>query len=220
MYESLLRNQDCLDALHGPIGPRPQPWITAVIRIGCLRIHMRHAAAVASGDDVRPILPLLMPRLQDTRTLKLAIESLKQRGPKTPGPGGLRLETMTGGEQWDFARTLGNMLKTGTYRPGPVQVKQIPKEHKPGEFRKLTIQSHHRPCRRQGHGDESSAPLSTRYYRRSTSARAPRVTGKLLWRLFLSLARAERRWYVVSADIEKAFDKRSFRQGHRRLPRS
>jgi len=94
-----------------------------------LRRHERAAreAALASPKRRREFAKGLLTVAADPRNLMCAIDSLVSKGDKAPGPNGLRLETLSAYEQWELVHTLSTALSTGTYRPGPVRRKRVPK---------------------------------------------------------------------------------------------
>src|SRR5580704_8847477 len=55
-------------------------------------------------DGLVRLWPLLMPRIADARTIRLAISKLDRR--KAPGPSGLRLENLESAELWSLSREL------------------------------------------------------------------------------------------------------------------
>ena len=106
-----------------------------------LRRHERHAGRLAAGNSpgLPPAGPLLMRRLADARTMRSAADDVLRGGGAAPGPNGRRLSDLEPEGLWSLCDGLARAVRGGTYRPGPERTVQIPKEGKPGEFRRLSI---------------------------------------------------------------------------------
>ena len=85
-----------------------------------------HAAAQGTWRERREFARCLLACTADLRTLNCAIEQIAEDD-KAPGPDGLRPEELSPHERGELARSLSRALSTGTYRPGPVRRKEIPK---------------------------------------------------------------------------------------------
>ena len=170
-----------------------------------MRIHRRHIAAIHRGADAPPISPLLMRRIADARTLREAAAQLLRKGRKAAGPNRVRLDELEPNALWSLGRTLASSIRAKTYRPGGVRRVPVPKEGKPGEFRKLTIQNVE---------DRLIAkaallilePLVDPTF--SPFCFGPPKRGPLsALATAIALARSQNRWVWVTADVEKAFDR-------------
>jgi hypothetical protein len=94
-----------------------------------LRRHERESADAArqGGRQRTEFAGCLFRRAADPRNLMCAIDHLDREGGKSPGPDGLTLDELDGGERWELARALGKLIRSGEYRPGPYLTKSIPK---------------------------------------------------------------------------------------------
>ncbi len=88
--------------------------------------HAAQAAARGTRPQRREFAQCLLARTADLRTIKCAIEQIASED-KAPGPDGLRLDKLSLPERGELARTLSQTVSAGTYWPGPVRRKQIPK---------------------------------------------------------------------------------------------
>jgi len=173
-----------------------------------LRVHRAHVAAAAVGE-APPVGPYLMGRIADSRTMLEASAALGRRGPKAPGPSQLRLDHLDSGEICSLCRALATSVREGSYRPGRETKKRIPKEGHPGQFREVTLQN--QEDRLVGKSaqlilepvvEREFSPFSFGFRQRQGPMHALAT--------LLAFARAKRRWFWVSADIEKAFDRVPF----------
>lgn len=191
---ALTKNGDDPALLH--VGDRHRP----------LRIHRRHLAAIHRGADAPPIGPLLMRRIADARTLREAAAQLLRKGRKAAGPNRVRLDELELHELWSLCRLLARIIRVKTYRPGAVRRAKIPKEGKPGEFRRLTIQNAE---------DRLVAkatllilePLVDRVFSPFSFGFRPKRSRLSALATAIAFARLQNRWVWVTADVEKAFDR-------------
>lgn len=71
----------------------------------------------------------VMELIAAPRVLFVAAQMLRARGPKAPGPNGLRLESLSDSELWELSRALATALSSDTYRPGDEIVRWVRKTH-------------------------------------------------------------------------------------------
>jgi retron-type reverse transcriptase len=97
-----------------------------------------HAANKLAG--LREIAPSLLDLASDEKTLHAAFTRMKATGSHTPGPDGLRYETVESVGVWAWCRAMRDTIRGGGYAPSDGHVHKISKG--PGRgFRELTIQS-------------------------------------------------------------------------------
>jgi retron-type reverse transcriptase len=94
-----------------------------------LRRHERESVIATRGSQAQrnALDNVLLERVADSRTLRLAIDYLASDGGSAPGPNDQRLDELDGTARWELARSLGKSIRTGCYRPGPVRQIKIPK---------------------------------------------------------------------------------------------
>jgi retron-type reverse transcriptase len=204
MYQSLVRDTDDLFDLVK--GKEPALYNKGDHR-RVLNYHRRHAERVAAGNPLLPsAAPYLWRRMTDTRSLRCALDELVADGPKQPGEDSVRIEEMDDADRWGLCRRLSRDLKSGEYHPGPLLVRKVPKEGKPGEFREITLL-----CARDRVAAKALAlfvgPLVEPYFSPYSFGFRPE-TG--VWQALataIEIARRTGRWFWVAADIERAFDR-------------
>lgn len=207
-YEDLLKFDAGLSALRR--GQDPALFHRGDYR-RLLRIHEQHIARAATLVDFPAVEPFLMRRIADFRTLRLACESLRRKGRKSPGPGGLQLQDMQPVEIHSMCRQLARSLRDGGYRPGPDQKRRIPKEGHQGEFRRLTIQS--MPDRVVGKAALMILqPLVDRDFQPFSFGFRPKRDTHSALATLLTIVEQEGRRVLVSVDLAKAFDRIPFAQ--------
>jgi hypothetical protein len=171
-----------------------------------LRRHERETVEANRGSraERNAFAQDLLPRVADSRTLRLAIDHLASEGGSAPGPNGLRLDELDGTARWELARLLGTAIRTGNYRPGPVRTVQIAKGSGRG-FRTLSIaNAEDRVVERalllivQPVLDPRFAPTSFGY--------RPKRGREDALAMAEALARASGLWAWVAEDIRDAFD--------------
>ena len=170
-------------------------------------MHKQHAAAARHGDaTVPPIAPTLMRRIADARIMREACDQLVRNGPTAPGPNGWRFDDLESAEIWPLCRALGKSVLAGTYRPGPERRVKIAKEGKPGQFREIVVQNIE--DRIVGKALQLVLePIVDPTFAHHSYGFRPGLGPLNALASALFLARSQRRWYWVSADIEKAFDR-------------
>ncbi len=88
----------------------------------------RLAAVSPRGwNAVKPCATNIMTLIAAPRVLHRAAQELRARGPKAPGPNGLRLEALCDDELWEMSTVLGRALATDQYRPGGERVVWVEK---------------------------------------------------------------------------------------------
>ncbi len=94
-----------------------------------LRRHERESAVAANrtGRGRTEFARCLFRRAADSRNLRCSIDYLASEGGSSPGPNGLTLDDLDSTERWELARALGEVIRTGRYRPGPHLEVRIPK---------------------------------------------------------------------------------------------
>lgn len=83
-------------------------------------------------------IPTEQKQVADARNLRLAWDYLAHNGGQAAGPNGRHFADFERQETWDYVRVIGKAIQYGTYRPGPVRHKSIPKGTGRGN-RTLTI---------------------------------------------------------------------------------
>jgi len=170
-----------------------------------LRVHRLHAARVALGShDVRPIGRLLMPRLADARTMRVACDALLRDGGSAPGVNGHRLTDWANADTWSLCRTLAETIRAGTYRPGPDLHHAISKGAGRGE-RILTIQNIEDRIVGKAAEHILEPVVDPTFSDGAVGFRPGRGPHDAL-AMALNMARREDRWVWLSADIADAFD--------------
>lgn len=76
---------------------------------------------------VRGYAPDVMTLIAEPKVLFTAASQLRAKGPKSPGPNGIRLGWLDRGELWRLCAALGAALKADTYRPGREKVVWVDK---------------------------------------------------------------------------------------------
>jgi hypothetical protein len=94
-----------------------------------LHRHRRHAEHVRSRglEGLLEIVPHLLHRISDARTLALAWEHLEEHGGQAPGPDGERYGDFTESQKWRRCRELCDEIRAGEYTPGEEYLRHIPK---------------------------------------------------------------------------------------------
>jgi RNA-directed DNA polymerase len=94
-----------------------------------LRRHENGAATALQNGvrGAREIAPYLFARIADSRTMRMAWDTLAARGGKAPGPDGHRYTDYTSTEVWALCRCVADSIRSKTYRPGPERVRWIAK---------------------------------------------------------------------------------------------
>lgn len=152
-----------------------------------------------------------MHRIADFRTMRVACESLCQKGRKSPGPGGLQLLDMQSVEIQSMCRQLARSVRDGTYRPGADEKRRIPKEGYSGAYRQLTIQS--TPDRVVGKAALLILqPFVDRDFQPFSFGFRPKRNTQSALATLLALMEKEGRHVLISVDLEKAFDRIPFAQ--------
>lgn len=95
--------------------------------------HESECRSSRSAEDRRQLHTQTFTRITDERILRTAMDHLDQDGPKAAGPNGIRLRDLNRSQRWDLARTLRDLLRSGTYSRGRTRNVEIPKGNgKPG----------------------------------------------------------------------------------------
>ncbi len=169
-----------------------------------LRIHERHAALLARGfPNVSPIGEFIMRRLADFRTIRLAADCAR-RGGGAPGPNGLRLADLDNYETCALCRDLVTSLQDGSYRVGPNREIAIPKGTGRGK-RIITIQNVEDRIVGQA-ARLILQPVVDPYFSPFSFGFRPERDRLDALACALALARRQRSWLWVCADVENAFD--------------
>lgn len=96
------------------------------VRARCL-LAVRRAAA-GGKQAIEEIGPLLFKSVCDARMLRCAWDMLARFGGHAPGPDGRRYDDLDDHEVWGLLTALGQAIRKGTYRPGPVRTVSIWKD--------------------------------------------------------------------------------------------
>lgn len=100
------------------------------------------ANAIRQGHDgIQKIVPLLLKYVSDARVLRAAWDYLAKFGGQAPGVNGLTYGVLDNSEIWNLLTVLGQAIRNGTYRPGPLKQVEIPKDrvHPEKGFRRLLL---------------------------------------------------------------------------------
>jgi group II intron reverse transcriptase/maturase len=97
-----------------------------------------HDAVQQGAHQVRSLGAHLLGWIADARNLRLAWDYLAHNGGQAPGPSRRRFADFENQETWEYVRVIGKAIQYGSYRPGPVRRKDIPKGAGRGD-RTLTI---------------------------------------------------------------------------------
>ena len=94
--------------------------------------HQRECAQYDRATEAarREFAATFIPRIADTRNLRLAAEHLAEGGDKAPGPNGQhihRLRRENPSFVWQQLRNLSSALQDQTYQPGPTRRANVPK---------------------------------------------------------------------------------------------
>ncbi len=94
-----------------------------------LRRHERESAdaARATGARANRVRRLSVPQGGRFSQSQVCDRLSGAEGGSSPGPNGLTLDELDGSERWGLARALGEIIRTGRYRPGPHREVRIPK---------------------------------------------------------------------------------------------
>jgi hypothetical protein len=174
-----------------------------------LEQHRRSVQEAFEKDGLRGLRAhdrVLMRRIADTRTFRCACELLLGERGKAPGPNGLSLEDLNSPEMWSMCRTLAQAVRDGAYKLGKTKMARIPKPGKLGQFRSITLQTVEDRVVAKGTGlilqpitELHASPFSFGYRPGRNRMHALATA--------LALARRDKRWVWVKADVEKAFDR-------------
>jgi hypothetical protein len=203
MYANLLRRSDDIES-QLRLGKDPALYHQGDYR-HLIETHEKHCLLRRNHPtEVPPVAPLIMPRLAHSHTMRVACDDLLEHGGEAPGPNGLRLRDLDDPAIWSLCRTLARGVRDGTYQMGPERRVSIPKGPGRGS-RVLTIQNIEdrivgRATLRilQPLIDPDFSPFSFGF-------RPARGTVNALASA-LALARQQRTWIWVCADVANAFD--------------
>jgi hypothetical protein len=203
MYENLIRETDGLyDLLRGT-----DPALYH--RGDCGRVlnyHRQHIQRAAHGAPLPPPAPYLFQRMSDTRSLRGAVDALVRDGPKAPGRDRVRLEDLDDAERWAMCRRLHEDLADGSYLPGPVLTRPVPKEGQPGEHRQITLL-----CGRDRVVAKSLAmfvsPMAEQVFSPFSFGFRPEQSPWTALACALAMASRVGRWVWVQSDLDHAFDR-------------
>ncbi|WP_339683187.1 reverse transcriptase domain-containing protein [Gimesia maris] len=84
-------------------------------------------ASRSGWSAIKEIGPFLPKWCFDSRMLRIAWDRLAKDGGQAPGPNGRRYHDYYDQDVWELLATIKKDLKAGTYQPGPVKWKWIPK---------------------------------------------------------------------------------------------
>lgn len=170
-----------------------------------LHRHQQHAKRVLQRGKagLLEIVPHLLHRISDERTLSLAFDYLADNGGQAPGPDGLRYTDFTTPKQWAFCRDLRDEIRSGQFTSGEEYLRQIPKRSGNGK-RPLIIQDIDARIVQRATVMILQPLLDPRFDPRSFGFRPGR---SILDALALAerLTLRERRWVWVAVDIRDAF---------------
>ena len=107
-----------------------------------LRRYERESAIATCGtaEQRAQHVTRMLKLVADPRNLRLALDHINRYGGEGTGPDNLRPDDHGTTEWWDRLRTLGKMIRAGTYRPGPVRTVKIPKGNG-HELRTIQVQN-------------------------------------------------------------------------------
>jgi hypothetical protein len=143
-------------------------------RHALLKRHRRQEAKrLKQGrDGLEALAPLLLHRVSDDRTLRVAWDYLEEYGGQAPGPDGLRYEDLPDPFVWEWCRATRDAIRRGEYEVGDEEVVRISKGPHRGT-RPLVLQSIFDRVVQSGPSSRWCSRSSTRS---STSARS--ATGR------------------------------------------
>jgi Reverse transcriptase (RNA-dependent DNA polymerase) len=202
MYDNLIKRRDPLarlcstgrDRLLDHTGDHRQ----------LMHTHERHAAlCVAGSAEVDPIQPWLFERFADARTMYAAVEDLLDGG-RAPGPNGHSLQDLNRLERWGLCRALAKSVRAGNYRPAKRRHVRIPKGGGRGH-RELQIQNVEDRIVDRGLLRILQPVINPLFSPFSFGFR-PRAGTMHALATGLALARRQKLWFWVTADIANAFD--------------
>jgi retron-type reverse transcriptase len=201
-------------SLSAPIAPPPPAELTkARQHIGTQRSlierHRRDAMRYDQLDEAqrRDLHSDLLNRWADTRMLFAAVEKRARSGPKAAGPNGERLERLLRTDRryiWSELRRLSAAILDGSYRPAPSRLVSIPKSSGRGE-RQIAV-SNWQDAIVAAAGVLVLQPIVEWLLPETCLAFRPNrdVTNAIA--LADALMHRDKRWVVLTLDIENAFD--------------
>jgi retron-type reverse transcriptase len=169
-----------------------------------LKFHRRHVVALYNGRDLPAVGRYLLLRIADARTMRFAYDDLVRAGGYAAGPDGVRLDELDDSQAWDICREQAALIREGRYASGNTRSVRIPKPGKNG-FRTIHVQDV--ADRIVGRAidlilqpvlDPLFSPFSFGFRRKNNTQQALAT--------LLAVARRQKRWTWVTADIASAFD--------------
>jgi hypothetical protein len=167
--------------------------------------HRRHVQHVLQRgrEGLLEIVPLLLPRISDERTLSLAFDYLAARGGPAPGPDGERYSDFSESGKWQRFRELRDVIRAGDFVSGDEYLRYIPKRSGTGR-RPLILQTINARIVQRATVEIIQPLLDARFDPFSFAFRPKRSTLNAL-ACAEHLALAEKRWTWVSVDAKDAF---------------
>ena len=172
-----------------------------------LRRHERAAVKAATGgyQAMVDIAPRLLPRVADTRNLRVAWDYLRRHGGPAPGPNGLTYEDLEEFEVWELLQVLSKAIRDGTYRAGPDRQVSISKGNNRGQ-RILRLQDIQDRVVHRAVAQIIGPLLDPTFDDNSDGFRPHRNRCHALAKAMHYTQQADRRIWVV-ADVKNAFDR-------------
>ena len=123
MYSNSFKTESLVNLTNDAVG-----YHTGTRNDFYLRCRFQVREACRSGRTaIKEIGPFLPKWCFDSRMLRIAWERLAKDGGQAPGPNGRRYHDFNDQEVWELLATIKKGLKAGTFQPGPVKWKWIPK---------------------------------------------------------------------------------------------
>jgi ribonuclease HI len=123
MYSNSIKTESLNNLTNDAVG-----YHTGTRNDFCLRCRFQVQKSSRSGwSAIKEIGPFLPKWCFDSRMLRIAWDRLAKDGGQAPGPNGRRYHDYYDQDVWELLATIKKDLKAGTYQPGPVKWKWIPK---------------------------------------------------------------------------------------------
>ncbi|QDU15093.1 hypothetical protein CA11_29130 [Gimesia maris] len=123
MYSNSFKTESLVNLTNDAVG-----YHTGTLNDFYLRCRFQLQQAGRSGRTAIKEIGHFLPKwCFDTRMLRIAWERLAKDGGQAPGPNGRRYHDYYDQDVWELLATIKKDLKAGTYQPGPVKWKWIPK---------------------------------------------------------------------------------------------
>jgi hypothetical protein len=201
MYEFLIHKSDDLRSVNGhdAVRFRRGPYTDLLKRHE--RDVERHWQSGIHG--IKDLAPQLFDRIADERTLRAAWDFLARNGGRSPGPNQHRYNDYTSAEVWGLCRCLRDILRNGTYQPGPERLVWIDKDSGNGR-RPIALMNIEDRVVQRAIVQILQPVLDRLFDDRSNGYRPGRGPLNALAQAE-SLATSARRWVWVAEDIRDAF---------------